>query len=358
MIRGVHQLIPALYRGDAMGNHTLTLQRLFRSWNFDSKIFTSNAPPDAPRGCYPSGMFEKLVGPDDIALLHYGVYCCELQAFRRTHAQRVLMYHNITPPRFFVNHSLRYYYVTAIGRLQLRDAVMAAQQSWAPSLYSKGELDALGARDCRVVPLLMDFEELDQTAPDMSVLSRYSDGATNILFVGRLAPNKRQEDVIAAFAQYHRNFDGRSRLLLVGSDDGMALYGKALRARAQRFGVEDAVVFTGRVTLRELVAYYRVARIFLCLSEHEGFSVPLVEAMHFGIPIVALARAAVPGTLAGAGILLNNFDPEELAGVMHQVCVDQPHRDRIVSGQRRRLRDFSPGKVAGMIRLYLEDLVS
>src|SRR5262249_39442730 len=153
--------------------------------------------------------------------------------------------------------------------------------------------------------------------------------------------------VISTFARYRRNFNSNSRLLLVGRDEELELYREELCAHAKRLQVEDGVVFTGHITIAELVAYYRVADVLLCLSEHEGFAVPLVEAMHFGVPVVALARAAVPETLRGAGILIEDLDFDLIAATIDRVCADREYRRCVLAAQRRRLRDFAPAKVAG-----------
>jgi len=355
-MRGVHQLVSGLYAGDGIGNNALALQRLFRSWNLDSRIYASYIYTDAPSGCHPSALFDQHTQQGDVAILHYGGYSRELEAFSRTNARRVLAYHNITPPRFFVNHGLRHYYETAIGRLQLPQAVRAAEQCWTESRYNKRELDVLQAKDCRVVPLLLQFEMLDAIEPDPQVLARYGDAVTNVIFVGRIIPNKRPDHVISAFVRYRRSFNSRSRLLLIGNAAELERYCEEMRAHAKDLQAEDSVVFTGHITTAELVAYYRVADVLVCLSEHEGFAVPLVEAMHFDVPVIALARAAVPETLRGAGILIEDLDFETIAATIDRVCREPEYRENVLAAQRRRLRDFAPSKVAGLLRLYLEEL--
>jgi glycosyltransferase involved in cell wall biosynthesis len=355
-VRAVHQLLSYLYGGDGMGNHALALQRLFRSWGLDAKIFASYVDSHPPRDCHPSAAFLELTKPGDVAILHYGTYSPQLELFSRASARRVLAYHNITPPRFFVNHALRHYYETALGRLQLPQAVRVAEQCWTESAYNKGELDVVEAKDARVVPLLLELEALDSVEPDADVLSRYADGTTNVISVGRIVPNKRQDRVISAFVRYHREFNTRSRLLLVGRHDEVKPYCDELRAHAKRLQAEHAVVFTGHVTAASLVAHYRTANVLVCLSEHEGFGVPLVEAMHFGVPVIALATAAVPETLGGAGVLVADVDATMIAAAIHRVCSDRGYRARLLEAQRRRLKDFDPARVAGMLRQYLEEL--
>src|SRR5262249_38064720 len=157
-----------------------------------------------------------------------------LSAFSRLNARRILAYHNITPPRFFLHYGLRHYYETAIGRLQLPQAVRAADQCWTESLYNKRELDMLRAADSQTVALLMQLHRLDGLEPDRAILERCADGRTNIVFVGRLIPNKRQDHLLSAFAQYRRNFNKKSRLLLVGRHDELRLYFDELRAHTRR----------------------------------------------------------------------------------------------------------------------------
>jgi glycosyltransferase involved in cell wall biosynthesis len=355
-VHGIHQMLPVLVRGDAIGNYTVLLQRLFRSWGHDSLVFSGYHSPDAPAGGRAPMELQEMVGLNDVVILHYGVYCWELQAFLRCRARKVICYHNITPPSFFVHHSLRHYYVTAIGRLLLPAALRGADMVLTPSLYNKRECDALGAKDCRVLPLVLDFDDLDHLEPDRDVLYRYRDGRTNIIFVGRLSPNKRQENVISAFARYRSAFDPDARLLLIGHDGGLEVYSEDLRAHVRRLGVENVVIFTGHISVEELVAYYRVANVFLCLSEHEGFAVPLIEAMHFGVPVVALARGAVAGTLRNAGVLIEDLDFDQIAAVLARLHSDETFRATVLARQARRLRDFAPAKLNSMLRLYLEDL--
>jgi len=353
---GVHQLVARLSSGDAMGNHAIALQRLFASWGFSSRIFASYPPPDTSSRCQQAGSLEDTLGPDDIVVLHYGAYAPDLELFSRTRARKVLAYHNVTPPSFFLHHAARHYYETALGRLELPKAVSSARQCWTESAYNKRELDVLGATDCRVVPLLLQLDELDRITPDARVLSRYDDGATNLVFVGRLVPNKRQDNLITAFACYRRESGRRARLLLVGRSDEVSSYHAELRAHARHLAVDDAVVFTGHVTREELVAYYRVAAAFVCMSEHEGFAVPLVEAMHLGVPVVALARAAVPETLGGAGVVVDEPDFGVIAGAIDRVCFDAPYREHVIAAQHRRIEAFAPERVAVTLRECVTEL--
>ena len=163
----------------------------------------------------------------------------------------------------------------------------------------------------KVLPILIRFEDYEQE-PDADVIRKYSDGATNLLFVGRMAPNKKVEDVISAFAYYKEHYDKTARLFLVGSFQETDLYYQYLQKHIKKLGTHD-VIFSGHISFQAVLAYYKIADVFLCMSEHEGFCVPLVEAMYFGVPIVAYDSSAIADTLGGAGILLKNKDLKKTA---------------------------------------------
>ena len=187
-----------------------------------------------------------------------------------------------------------------------------------------------------VIIALHDYNKL----PSRKIIRQFGDNRTNILFTGRIAPNKKQEDVISVFSYYKKYFDPQARLFLVGSSVGAEKYEAALHAYVEALQLSD-VYFTGHVSFEQILAYYKVADVFLCQSEHEGFCVPLVEAMLFDVPIVAKSTSAIPYTLAGSGVLLNSSDPLLTAGVINRVVHDVCLHEQIVSGQRKRLKDFA-----------------
>jgi glycosyltransferase involved in cell wall biosynthesis len=211
------------------------------------------------------------------------------------------------------------------------------------SEFNRQELDALGFPVTGVLPVVPDFSHLALPANDL-IARQFDDAWTNIIFVGRVIPNKRIENLITFFAAYKTRFNPRSRLLLVGSSGGFERYLTMLQDLVSRLRLPD-VHFTGHVSNEELAAYYDVADIFLCASEHEGFCVPLMEAFHRRIPVVAWARSAVPATMDGAGVLYDRADPEEVAALIDLVVSDLALQDRILAGQdaalaRLQARDF------------------
>ncbi|HMC88169.1 MAG TPA: glycosyltransferase, partial [Gemmataceae bacterium] len=194
--------------------------------------------------------------------------------------------------------------------------------------------------------------------PCQKVLRRFADGWTHFLFVGRLSPNKRQDDVIRLFACYNRTIDRRSRLVLVGTWRGMERYLAELRALVRALDLQDYVVFTGHLAAPELGAHYRRADLFVSMSEHEGFCVPILEAMHFGLPILAYNAAAVPDTLGQTGVLFTRKEFPLLAEMAHLLLTDHGLRERVVLGQADRLADFRPAIVAQRFRAYVDELIA
>jgi glycosyltransferase involved in cell wall biosynthesis len=185
------------------------------------------------------------------------------------------------------------------------------------------------------------------------VLEARLDAAPRLLFVGRIAPQKRQDDLIRALAYYRRCVDPQARLLLVGGYSDQPKYYESLRALAAALDVADAVTFTGAVSLAALVAYYRTASCFLSLSQHEGFGVPLLEAMHFGLPVVADPAGAIAETVDGAGILLSGRDIAEAAEACAVLIEREDLRRQLAAAGRRRVAEFATDRVAARTREVL-----
>jgi glycosyltransferase involved in cell wall biosynthesis len=254
-------------------------------------------------------------------------------------------YHNITPPEYFDRWAPEAAEITRAGRREMRKLASFTRFAFADSAYNAAELKAEGYPDPAVAPILIDFAEYDAD-PDRAALTRLGrqreKGGAHWLFVGRLSANKCQHDVIAAFAVYRQLFDPAARLSIVGGRTAL-LYSRALERLARELDVADAVDFTDSLSFPQLLAYYRTADVFVSLSEHEGFCVPVVEAMHFGVPVVAYASTAVPDTVADAAVVLPEKDPVIVAAAVHRVLSDQALRESLVAAGHRRVEHFSFG---------------
>jgi L-malate glycosyltransferase len=352
----IHQLLPGYQSGDAISSHAAGLRGLLRSWGYESEIFSQHVGPSVVHDCFHIRDFR---GYDNaIAIYHYSIGADEItDLFLTTAGKRLLVYHNITPHEYFAGYDEVEYAMTKSGREALAELRDAADMVLADSLFNCEELIGMGFRAPRVLPILVDFASFEAAEPCQKTLSRFDDGWTNFLFVGRLVPNKRQDEVIQAFAYYNQFIDRRSRLFLVGSDSKKT-YVAHLRRLARVLAVEDHTEFPGHVSQSELLAYYRLADVFLCMSEHEGFCVPFLEAFYHDVPVIAYKAAAVPQTLGNAGVLFARRDHPAIAELAHLVITDQDLRHRIVVGQNKRLSKFEPRAVAEQFRVYLQELLA
>jgi glycosyltransferase involved in cell wall biosynthesis len=287
-------------------------------------------------------------------MFHFSIGSEVADLFRLLPNRRVLVYHNITPPEFFRGVNPQVAALCARGREELRALRSHSRLALADSEFNRRELEALGFENTAMLPIVLDPDRYAMR-PVPSLERPYRDGHVNFLHVGRLVPNKRIEDVLKVFYFYRRRINPDSRLFLVGIDTDMEIYAVALRQMIHDLGI-SGVAFAGRVSQAELVTYYRLAHVYLCMSEHEGFCAPLVEAMHLGVPVIAYAAAAVPETLGDAGALVLRKDFPEIAELAAMVCEDDTLRAEMVAAGRDRARRFFPEVIAPRLRELVEPL--
>lgn len=339
----VHQVLATLGYGDAIGHEVLGIQRVLRAAGYESDIFVETAD----RRLEPlTRDYRELVDashPDNILLHHFSIGS---KASRTAYAlpdRMSLIYHNITPPEYFVGVHRTLARQCFRGRRELQAYVDRCELALGDSEFNRQDLAALGFPRTGVLPVVPDFAHLERT-PNPFVARQFDDEWTNILFVGRVIANKKIEDVIRAFHAYHTTVNPRSRLLIVGIFSLFERYLASLNHLVEQLDLEH-VHFTGHVTDEELVAYYDIADLFLCQSEHEGFCVPIVEAFYKQVPVLAYAATAVPATMDGGGVLFDDKDPKYVAALMDAVLSDAPLTDAILDRQdgaveRLRAKDF------------------
>lgn len=252
--------------------------------------------------------------------------------------RKIIYYHNITPAEFFEPFDPGGAISLSRGREELKRLVPRTTLAMANSVYSAEELRALGAADVRVVPPYLP-PGLDSTPHgDHGSWLRRTKAGVDVLFVGRIVPNKGHMHLLRAFAALRDAVDPGSRLFIVGRQ-GPEAYMREITRLRERLGAEG-IVFTGSVDDSRLAAHYQQADVFCCLSLHEGFGLPLIEAMRAGIPVVAYDAGAVGETLGGAGVLLRTLDPPFVAEVIHRVATDDGLRAEILRGQAERVADL------------------
>jgi len=342
-LRAIHQFTPTLTSADSISGDVFQLQRLFWRSGLAAPIYADHAAPTV-RG-FARDWHDLAAESTDLAALmvHISMGNDSLDEVAKFPQQLIVDYHNITPARFFEGlneHARRY---SEIGRRQLADYAKRAVLGIADSEYNRKELEQLGYAKTAVVPILVDWSAFD-ASPDATVARSLADERTSILVVGQLLPQKALHDVIPAFARY-REGDRTARLYLVGSDRMSGEYVARLRAQVAERGLGDSVVFAGTVSPAELVAYYRGATALLTLSDHEGFCIPLLEAMRNDLPIVANASTAIPDTLGDAGVLLSDKSPDAVADALEGVVRDGALRKDLIEKGRTRFADFSEAKV-------------
>lgn len=338
----VHQFIPTLAPRDAIGRHTLEIQATLRDAGLGSDIFAFEAKEHLRRRARPYRTFRGARRGERTAVLYHVAIGSPIATFLARRSEPLLVdYHNVTPPEFFDAWEPGVAHALAGGRHQLVELRDRCSGALADSDFNRAELVALGYETTAVLPILFDPATLEH-AVDERVASRIESvhRGTDWLFVGRLAPNKSQHELIKAFCAYRRAFDSEARLRLVGASSSDR-YESALRSFVHELGLEDAVEFAGSVSDGELGAHYATADVFVCVSEHEGFLVPLLEAMHYGVPIVAYARTAVPETLSGGGLALPRRDALTVATAVDHVMTRPEVRKALVASGRERLGELS-----------------
>ena len=348
----VNQWVPAAHSGDAIGDSARRVRDLLRARGHESDIFALTIDdglrteirrfedPASRRG--------------DVTIFHFALPSPMTAAFASLDGARVLQYHNITPAPFFAPYDAQLFRLAALGRQELRTLAGHVDLALGDSDFNRRELESMGFAPTGVMPIAVDTERMTQ-APRLPALEKIlSDGLINFLFVGRIVPNKRIEDHIRLAEVYKRYVDAYYRFIFVGRYDGLPRYYSMIRALIAEYEMlPDRFVFTGPVPDAELAAYYRWADVYVSLSEHEGFCVPLVEAMAADVPVLAYAAGAVPETLGGAGMLFAPKDLEVAAEMMGMLVYDRPVRQAVIEGQRQRLKDFAPAR----IEAHLEEVL-
>ena len=348
----VNQWVPAAHRGDAIGDSARRVRALLREQGHESELFALTVDDDLRGDVLPFA--DPAARRGDVTIFHYALPSPMTAAFAALAGGRVLQYHNITPAHFFAPYDANMFRLATLGRRELARLVGHVDLALGDSDYNRQELHALGFAPTGVMPIAVDTARITE-APRRPALERLlNDGLTNFLFVGRIAPNKKVDDIVRLAEVYKRYVDISYRFIFVGRDDAVPAYGAAVRALIRQYEMlPDRFWFTGPVPDADLAAFYRTAAVYVSLSEHEGFCVPLVEAMAAGVPVLAYAAGAVPETLGGAGVLFSPKDLEVAAEWLATLAYDRDVRQRVIAGQRARLADFGEARVRADLQSLL-----
>jgi glycosyltransferase involved in cell wall biosynthesis len=349
----VNQWVPSAHRGDAIGDSARAVRDLLRAQGHRSDIFALDIDDDMRGEARPFGGPAAAAG--DVTVLHFAIPSPMTEAFARLPRGRVLQYHNITPARFYAPYDPGIFRLAALGRRELASLAGRTDLALGDSEYNRQELESLGFRETAVFPIAADLARI-AGAPRTPALEKWlNDGLTNFLFVGRMVPNKKIEDIVRLAEHYKRYVDAHYRFIFVGRYDGVPRYMNMVRALIAELGwLPDRFLFTGPVPDRELAAYYRYSSVYISMSEHEGFCVPLLEAMAADLPVLAYACTAIPDTLGGAGVQFAPKDFEQAAELLGLLAFDDGLRASVIEGQRRRLAHFTAGRIERELQRLLE----
>ncbi len=354
-MRAVHQLLAALSYGDAIGNEALAIQRQLRAAGYESDIFAEMVHPRVAHLARPLWEYAQVSSPQTVCLFHFSIGSAAGRLIHKAPDRLAIVYHNITPAAHFLGFHPHLAGLCHHGRRELAAFAARTELALGDSEFNRQELAAAGFARTAVLPIVLDLS-LYERPPSPVVRRLYDDGRTNVLFVGRVIPNKKIDDLVRTFTVFQKWVRPHSRLLLVGDHRGFERYFDRLQEMVRELRV-DEVVFTGQVDDEDLYAYYRLADVFLCLSEHEGFCVPLQEAMHFGLPVVAYDAGAVRETLHGGGLLLQDKDPELVAELLERVTHAGELRRAVLASQARAIAEIRATDFGALLRERLAPML-
>jgi glycosyltransferase involved in cell wall biosynthesis len=356
MARRVHQILATLGYGDAIGHEVIGVARALRAAGFDSEIIVETADPRLEDLTVDYRDMVPEIGAEDLLIHHFSLGSRASRIAYALPARMILVYHNITPPEYFLGVHDQLVRQCFHGRRELLAYRPRVELALGDSEFNRQELEAAGFAPTAVLPVVPGFDHLD-VAPDPRVFDEFDDDRTNVLFVGRVVPNKRPDQLIRFFHAYRTLYNRHARLIIAGTYGGFDAYLAELHHLAARLGVED-VHLLGQVTNAELTALYDVADLFLCASEHEGFCVPIIEAFYKGIPVLAYAASAVPATMDGGGMLYASRDPRHVAALMHALVSDHDLEDRVVAAQDAALARLRAQDFGGTIVRFVNDVLA
>ena len=350
----IHQFVPDFSYGDAIGNDAIGIQRILRGWGFESRIFSKVIHPRYRNKAEFYLYYRYYHNPDNLLIFHYSTGTELIEFVKEFPERKILIYHNITPAKFFEGINQKVAKRCKEGREDLASLTGMFHLALGDSTFNREELDAMGFKNTGVLPIIVDVSMYKRSLKKIPQFPYIKKHFPTLLHVGRIAPNKKIEDIIKVF-YFCKKIRPDLRLFLVGSHYDTGTYVEALKTLIRHLKLND-VLLPGHLSTDTLSEIYAHASAYLCMSEHEGFCVPLAEAMFFDLPIVAYRAAAVPETLAGAGLLFDRKDYPAIAeGVL--ACLENGAlRNTLVSRGKKRLKDFTEPAVAPILRRHLESV--
>jgi glycosyltransferase involved in cell wall biosynthesis len=352
-ITSIHQFLPVLARYDAIGETVLRIQKTLHQWGYDSEIFVET--PIDQTSDITKKYLDYQENNSDIVIYHHSIGSILADFTSKLKISKILFYHNITPPKFFEPYNKTIVSELYNGRQQTEKLAKFFDYAMAASNYNKSELYQVGFKQVFSMQYFIDLERFDKIKIKENIVQKYSK-SKNIIFVGRRSPNKKIEDLLKVFA-FFKIFNPDSNLFILGGSWSVEEYAKTLEDLLTQLHIKDNVVFVNTLTDEELASYYKISHVFLCMSEHEGFCIPLLEAMYFGLPIIAYNSSAVPDTLGGSGILVNHKKYGEIAEIISIIINDKNLAEKIIFQEKERLKSFSMQNASDLLKKNLSYII-
>ena len=356
-MKAIHQFVAGFNPGDAISNEALMFRDIFRSWGYKSEIFCEECyiQRKSRQHIFNVQDYTSTANNNDTVLLHLSMGSLVNEEFKMLSCKKAILYHNITPDHYFNLINKKTARHLKKGREQLTQLINTADVNMADSQFNASELTQLGYTNVKVLPLVLDFSRLTDDI-DGHMATKLQDGKKNILFVGRCTPNKKIEDLLQVFAYYQKTIEPNSRLIHVGSHAGSERYFSLLTGMTKELKLKN-VMFAGSVSQPELNACYARSDAFLCMSEHEGFCIPLIESMLHKTPILAHASAAITETLDGSGILMQERNFELVAEMLNKIISNSELRNSVISQQSERLIRYRNRDLQAELKQHLSSII-
>lgn len=353
MNRGpLHQFLTGATAGDAITGQALLIRRWLREAGYESDIYAWHLHDSMATAARPMSAYHRTRG-ETRGIYHHSIGSDVPEFLVGRDLRLILIYHNVTPPEFFENSDPLRAYLARQGIDQLKMLQPLTELALADSHYNERDLLRNGFTRTAVLPICLQVERYESAA-NGAIVERPVDAEPRLLFVGRLAPNKRQEDLVKLLF-FLRRIHPQARLTLVGDRWEMG-YDRWVAQLAADLNVAEGLELAGKVSHEALLAHYRAANLYVSMSEHEGFGVPLIESMLLGLPVVAYGSTAVPETMGGAGVVFHHKEFEHLAELVAIIHEDAPLRRRVVEKQRAHVEHFLEPRVRGLFFSYLEQI--
>lgn len=351
----VIQVLDALDFGDGVSNDVIHLHEMLDELQVENYIYSKWCHEKVQH--YTNDIEKCNPKEDDLVLYHFSgkSFICDIVT--SFPCKVIIRYHNITPPSFFKKSNPEGYRSCMEGLEQIAALMKKIPYVWGDSQFNCSDLISYGAKpaNMRVLPIFMNLERLASAPSDEKLDCALKQGEKYILFVGRVVPNKCFEDILDLFECYYRFHNSATKLILVGNDACDQDYAREIKEKLDQLSCKQQVIFTGKVSDSQLYTYYRNATAFVCMSEHEGFCIPLLEAMYFHIPVIGYDSCAVPDTMGKSGVLVYKKDPAKIASLLNEICTDENLRSCIIAAQNKNVEYYLHDSMKEQLKQLLSE---